>query len=108
MSRMKYSLEFLPIAENDIRTIAMYIARELSAPTAAVNLVKEIHRKASRLRDMPYMYREYRGEPPTETVYRVIPVKNYIVFYTVREESRTVEIHRVIYAKMDIDAILSS
>jgi len=103
---MKYSLEYLPVAEKDIRGIAMYIARELSAPAAAAKLVREIRRKAKGLRDMPYMYREYRGEPRNETIYRAMPVKNYIAFYTVDEKIKTVEIHRVLYARMDLDALL--
>jgi plasmid stabilization system protein ParE len=102
---MKYKLEYLPVAEKDIRGIAMYIANELKAPVAAANLVREIRKKANNLRDMPYMYREYRGEPQNETIYRAMPVKNYIAFYTVCEDSRTIEIHRVLYARMDIDAI---
>lgn len=103
---MKYNLEFLPIAKNDVSAIVLYIARELSAPKAAVNLAQEIRKRINRLRDMPYMYREYRGEPHTDTVYRAIPVKNYIVFYTVCEERKTVEIHRVLYARMDISTVL--
>ena len=103
---MRYSLEFLPIAEKDIRGIAMYIAYELSAPVAAKNLVREIRGKANSLRDMPYMYREYHNEPHNETVYRAMPVKNYIAFYTVCEERKVVEIHRVLYARMNLDALL--
>ncbi|ADG81060.1 hypothetical protein TherJR_0170 [Thermincola potens JR] len=29
-------------------------------------------------------------------------VKNYAVFYVVREEEKIVEVHRIIYAKMDL------
>ena len=37
---------------------------------------------------------------PLESEYRMLPVKNYIVFYVVTEHE--VEIHRIIYAKMNI------
>jgi plasmid stabilization system protein ParE len=103
---MRYSLEYLPIAEKDIRGIALYIACELSAPVAAANLIGEIRKKANNLRDMPHISREYHGDPRNETLYRVMPVKNYLVFYTVCDESNTVEIHRVLYARMDLDALL--
>jgi plasmid stabilization system protein ParE len=92
---MRYSLEYLPIAKNDIRGIATYIAEELYAPSAALNLVREIRKKTDNLRDMPYMYREYHGNPRNETIYRAMPVKNYIVFYSVLEESKTISVHRV-------------
>ena len=103
---MKYKLEFLPIAEADIRGLALYIAHELAAPLAAANLVREIRRKALSLRDMPYKYGEYLGEPRNETLYRAMPVKNYIVFYTVCEENKTTLIHRVIYKRMDLRDLL--
>jgi plasmid stabilization system protein ParE len=102
---MKHELEYLPVAKSDMHGIAMYIANELKAPVAAANLMREIRKKANNLRDMPYMYREYRSEPQIETVYRAMPVKNHIAFYTVCESRKTVEIHRVLYARMDIDAI---
>jgi len=95
---MRYNLEYLPIAKKDIRGIAMYIAHELDAPVAAAKLVQEIRRMANNLCETPYMYREYHhDEPRNEIVYRVMPVKNYILFYTVCEERKTVEVHRVLY-----------
>ena len=103
---MPYDLEFLPLAEKDIRTAAMYIANDLKAPIAAANLVRKIRSKTNNLRKMPYMYREYREELQNETIYRAMPVKKYIVFYTVNEEKKTVEIHRVIYARTEINALL--
>ena len=103
---MLYRLEFLPIANNDIRCAAMYIADELKAPAAAANLVREVRRKIQNLRETPYLYREYRGEPQNEILYRAMPVKNYLVFYTVNEGSKTVEIHRFLYARMDLEALL--
>lgn len=103
---MKYKLEYLPIAERDIRSAAMYIARQLNAPTAAANLLREIRKKAKNLCDMPYIYQEYRGEPRNETVYRAMLVKSYLVIYTVYEESKTITVHRVLYARMDLDTLL--
>jgi len=97
---------YLPLSEKDIRNIAMYIADELHAPLAAVNLLREVRRKANNLKDMPYIYREYRGEPHNETIYRAMPVKNYLVFYTICEENKMIEIHRVLYARMDVDSLL--
>ena len=36
--------------------------------------------------------------------YRMLPVKNYLVFYVVTEHD--VEIHRIVYSKMDITKII--
>ena len=106
MARKKYKVEYLPIAKKDIHSAAMYIADELCAPKASAGLVREIRRKVNNLRDMPYIYREYHGEPQNETIYRGMQVKNYIVFYAINEESKTIEIHRVLYARMDFSSLL--
>ena len=103
---MMYQLEFLPIANNDIRSASMYIADELKAPVAAANLMREVRRKIVNLKETPYIYREYRGAPQNETIYRVMPVKNYFVFYTVNEARKTIEIHRFLYARMNLEELL--
>ena len=106
VSKMSYELVFLPIAHRDMRDAAMYIADELKSPTAAANLLQEVRRQADTLHDAPYIYREYHGDPQNETIYRVMPVKNHLMFYTVDEESKTVVVHRFLYGRMDLDAIL--
>ena len=103
---MRYDLEYLPIAKKDLRNAAMYIAHDLQAPMAAANLMRKIRKKADALRKTPYMYREYYGEPDSETAYRAMPVNNYLVFYVVNEDNTTVEVHRVLYVRMDIDTLL--
>ena len=35
-----------------------------------------------------------------------MPVNNYLVYYVVNEDSKTVEIHRVLYVRMDVEALL--
>ncbi|WP_425426431.1 type II toxin-antitoxin system RelE/ParE family toxin [Thermicanus aegyptius] len=55
----------------------------------------------SLLRDFPYAHKIYRSIKPLGEDDRMLPVKNCTVFYVVREEEKIVEIHRVIYAKMD-------
>lgn len=84
----------------------MYIAQDLNAPQAAANLVQEIHKKVKTLRDMPYMYCEYHGLPSSKILYRAIPIKKYIIFYTVYEDRKIVEIHRVLYSRMDFNVLL--
>jgi len=41
---------------------------------------------------------------PIKTEYRVLTVKNYLVFYVVLEE--TIEIHRIIYRKRNLSQLI--
>ncbi|MBD2844370.1 type II toxin-antitoxin system RelE/ParE family toxin [Paenibacillus sp. IB182496] len=54
----------------------------------------------SRLAQFPYSCKVYQPSRDFENQYRILPVKNYLVFYVVKEQ--IVEVHRILYAKMDL------
>lgn len=101
---MKYEIRYLPLASKDLYNIVSYIADELKAPKAAMDLIDALDTSISRLAQFPYSCRVYHPEKSLENEYRVLPVKNYLVFYVVKEQ--VVEIHRVIYAKMDLSKVI--
>lgn len=100
-----YEIIYLPIARQDITDMILYISVQLNAPKAAMDLLDALEHSISLLGEFPYAHRIYRPIKPLEEDYRMLPVKNYAVFYVVREEEKIVEIHRVIYAKMDCRAL---
>jgi addiction module RelE/StbE family toxin len=99
-----YKLKYLPLAQKDLRDITSYIAGSLKAPKAAMDFVDALDSSICRLQQFPYSCKVYQPIQPLEAEYRMLPVKNYLVFYVVTE--REVEIHRVIYAKMDIKNLI--
>jgi len=101
---MKYDIKYLPLASKDLSNIVSYMADELKAPKAATDLINALDTSISRLAQFPYSCRVYQSEKSLESEYRVLPVKNYLVFYVVKEH--VVEIHRVIYAKMNLSKII--
>lgn len=99
-----YKLKYLPLALNDLRHIADYIADTLKAPKAAMDLLDALDESISRLEQFPYSCKVYQPIKELENEYRLLPVKNYAVFYVVKE--LVVEIHRVVYAKMDLTKVI--
>jgi len=99
-----HKLRYLPLAQKDLRNIISYIADTLKAPKAAMDLVDALDHSISCLAQFPYSCRVYQPIEPLEDEYRILPVKNYLVFYVVSEHD--VEIRRIIYAKMDIAKII--
>jgi toxin ParE1/3/4 len=96
-----YELQYLPLAQADLFNIISYISDCLKAPEAAMDLVEALDNAIARLRNFPYSCRVYQPVETLEAEYRVLPVKNYLVFYVVNECK--VEIHRIIYAKMNLE-----
>jgi addiction module RelE/StbE family toxin len=99
-----YEISYLPLALGDLEEIFRYIVNKLEAPQAAKNLRDEIDRAVRNLRRFPYAHALYQSQKPFKKEYRKLRVKNFYLFYVVEEN--TIEIHRVIYAKRDIDAVL--
>lgn len=98
-----HKLKYLPLAQNDLRNIIDYISEILKAPNAALDLVEAFDDAISRLQQFPYSCMVYQSIKPIETEYRMLPVKNYLVFYVVTED--VVEIHRIIYARMNLEKL---
>lgn len=103
---MKYKVEYLPIAKQDMVEIVNYISHTLNNPNAATRLAEEMVKKADSLSDFPYLCPSYTPIRSLSHDYRKLIVKNYIMFYWVSEESKTITIARVIYAKRDFAALL--
>ena len=81
-----------------------YIIFTLEAPQAALKLLDELEKSINNLKVFPLAHRLYRPIKPIQTEYRVLTVKNYLVFYVVLEE--TIEIHRIIYKKRNLSQLI--
>lgn len=102
---MEYCIRYLSIARKDMMEIVDYVSEKLQAPKAALNLLDEFEKKIANLRSNPYANRLYRPSMPIDTEYRIVHVKNYLVFYVVIED--VIEIHRIIYEKRDLSMIIN-
>lgn len=101
-----YEITYLPIAKQDLIEIISYISEHLHANKAALDLLDAFDHTISLLQEFPYAHKVYRPVKPLEEEYRLLAVKNYAVFYIVREAGKQVEIQRVIYARMDLSRII--
>lgn len=101
-----YEIIYLPIAKQDITDIVLYVSDYLKAPQAAMDLLDAFDYSISLLVEFPYAHTLFHPLRPLEAEYRMVPVKNYAVFYLIREQQRIIEIHRIIYAQMDLTHLI--
>ncbi len=99
-----HKIRYLPLARRDLTEIIVYISDHLKSPKAAMDLLNSFDESISKLEQFPYMFRVYQPIKELENEYRLLPVNNYAVFYVVKEN--IVEIHRIVYAKMDLAKII--
>lgn len=80
------------MARDDLRAIVRYIGRD--NPTRAKSFGQELRDKAKLLAQHPELGREGRPGLP-ESLRELVVHPNYIVFYRVLAQARTVEILRL-------------
>ena len=100
---MKIKIVYTFQARQDLKNIYEYIANSLHAPDTARNMYRQIIQSARSLEPMPERNLLYKEEPWHSQGVRFVPVKNYLLFYTVNNETNTVSIARILYGGMDIN-----
>ncbi len=100
-----YTVIYSPEALNDLRDIYSYIAFELLVPSTAEGQVNRIRKAIRALDIMPARNPIVDWEPWKSLGMHKIPVDNFIIFYTVSDDSQTVTIIRIVYGGRDIKSI---
>jgi plasmid stabilization system protein ParE len=98
-----FELTILPSFYEELDEILDYISNTLEAPGAARNLTVEIRKAIKDLREFPFAHRPYSPPESLPLEFRIITVKNYLVFYTVKD---FIEVHHIFYKKRDILRLL--
>jgi len=96
-----YDVRHTESSENDLLDILRYIAAELNEPETALKMVETIDRNIESLSTMPLRYALVDDERLAEIGYRKLLIKNYIAFFTIDEDSSTVNIERILYGRRD-------
>ena len=100
-----YNVVYSPQALNDLKDIYAYIAQELLVPDTARNQVNRIRKEIRSLDFMPSRYALVDWEPWKSMGMHKVPVDNFVVFYTVDSDSKTVSVIRIVYGGRDIESI---
>jgi plasmid stabilization system protein ParE len=88
-------------AENDLIDILKYIAVELREPSTALRMLETIDSAIESLSTMPHRYPLVDDERLAAMGYRKISIKNYLAFFTIDEETKIINVERILYARRD-------
>ena len=102
----KYNVNITETAFEDLTSIALYIKDELKEPVVAEKLIAKIKEGIFSLDISPCRHGLVRDKMLAKQGYRPLYVENYIVFYIVTEETKRVDISRVLYARRNWVKIL--
>jgi toxin ParE1/3/4 len=79
---MSYKIIYTEESEQDLVNIYRYIAMDLLVTETAKNQIERIMKAIKGLDELPLRYKLYQNEPWHSRGLRVLPVDNYLVFYT--------------------------
>ena len=102
-----YIVKITDTAEEDILSCVKYIADVLKAPTAANNLLDEIKKHEEILENTPGIFPRVPNEYLASMGFRFTIVKNYLMFYSINEDEKTIVVHRFLYGHRDWVNILT-
>ena len=105
---MNYEIRITAKAQYDINQTADYIEFSLKNPQAAMTLLDEIDLEISSLSQMPQRYALVSDKLLSAWGIRYVKVKNYLVFYTISDETATVHIVRFLYGKSNWRVLLQN
>lgn len=101
-----YHLVITELAEADLKEIADYVTKELREPSTAQALITKISEAIFELEKMPNRYALVDDERLANQGIRKLVVNNYIVFYIVFENDKSVTIIRILYSRRDWNNLL--
>ena len=104
---MTFTIHITHKGEQDIIEAADHIEFTLLNPAAADSLLDTIEEEIGNLSFMPKKHQIIDDPVLKEWKIRMIPVKNYLAFYVIDENSHTVHIVRFLYGRRNWQRILS-
>ncbi len=88
-------------AELDILEAVRHIAREFQNPVAANRLLDDVESAVVSLENMPLRHGFVCYDHLASLGFRYLPVHNYLIFYIVREDTKSVTIERFLHSRRD-------
>ena len=97
----QYRVDVSEPAENDLRDIVRYIASQLVTPVSALHMMELLEEAMAGLSDMPQRYPFVADERLSQMGYRKLILKKYIVFFSIDEKDKVVNVERILYGRRD-------
>ena len=93
---MNYTIELTPKADQDLIEIEVYLSQFYDGTIS--RFYKLLVEKVDQLAYSPFMYPTYENNPK----YLKMVVRDYLVFYIVNDDAKTVAIHRILHGTVNI------
>ena len=94
-----YRINISEPADNDIRDTIRYISTQLLEPATALEMLDTFQMEIKTLSTFPHRCPLVNDERLARLGYRILQVKNYLVFFSINEKDNIVDIERILYQR---------
>jgi len=96
-----YKLKISKLYDSDVDSCYDYINNTLKNPTAAYNLISEIKEKLIFICENPKIRPLVKDDYLANLGYRLLIIKNYLLFYIIGEDDKHIKIVRFLHGRRD-------
>lgn len=101
-----YSIHITQTAQRDVMKAVSYIDTVLKNPIAADTLIDEFEKNIQALTSFPERYSLAKDPLLASWGIRFLVIKNYLAFYIVDQQAKTVHVVRFLYGKSNWVSVL--
>lgn len=102
----EYTLEFLPLALNDITEIISSFVM-LGSKQGAIRIKNKINKASEQILHFPYSGVTVPDPKMSKMGFRMIVVEKYLMFYRVFEDEKKITFYRVLNGKRNYPALMN-
>ena len=100
----KYTIRYTATFIKQFNNISKYIIYKLQNRIAAESFYYEVINEIEKRSENPESFEKYKSSRKRKNTYYRIYVKNYTMFYVVK--NNTMEIRRILYSKRNFDNLI--
>ena len=104
MEKNKYTIRYTATFIKQFDNILKYFIYKLQNKIAAKNFYNEVIKEIEKRSESPEDFEKYKSSRKRKNTYYRIYVKNYTIFYVVK--NKTMEIRRILYSRRNFDNLI--
>ena len=104
MARNKYAIKYTDTFIKQFNDISKYFIYKLQNKIAAENFYDEVIKEIEKRSECPESFEKYNSKKKRKNTYYRIYVKNYTIFYTIKDNAR--EVRRILSSRRNFDKLI--
>ena len=104
MAKNRYVITYSDTFVKQFNNILKYFIYKIQNKIAAKNFYVEVIQEIEKRSENPESFEKYNSRRKRKNTYYRIYVKNYTIFYVVKND--TMEIRRILYSKRNFDSLI--